>query len=73
MREMPTDPLQQLQWINEAEVELARLRRSALFEARLEGNLDVAIAISGLSRKAALAATRHENEARGRMVRWARH
>ena len=73
MAKAPEDPLQRLQWINEQQADLTRQRREALFEARLQGTFDEAVTISGLSRKAALAETRHENEARGRMVRWANH
>jgi hypothetical protein len=66
----PTDPLALLAWINERYTRLDELRQKAIFEARLEGHLDQAIEISGLSRKQALALSRHENEARGRVVRW---
>lgn len=72
MAKRPTDPLRLLQWINEQQAQLNRMRRTALFEARLEGTFEQAIAISGLSRKRAVAETRHENEDRGRMVRWGR-
>lgn len=59
-----------LAWINDQRDHLDQLRREALFEARLQGQFEKALLLSGLSRKAALAETRHENEARGRMVRW---
>lgn len=66
----PTDPLQLLAWINTQRQELEQLTQRALFDARMEGTFEEAIQISGLSRTRALALTRHENEARGRMVRW---
>lgn len=66
----PSDPLELLAWVNQQREELDLIQRQALFDARLQGNFEEAIRISGLSRKRAVAATRHENEARGRMVRW---
>lgn len=68
----PTDPLELLQWINDREDDLALLRQGAMFDARLQGRFEEAITVSGMSRKRALALTRHENEERGRMVRWQR-
>lgn len=70
MRGAPSDPLQLLQWITDQRQQLDQLTREALFEARLNGTFDEAVELSGLSRKRALAETRHENESRGRMVRW---
>lgn len=67
----PTDSLELLSWINERQLALNRLRRHALFNARLQGRFEQAVQISGLSRKKALAETRAENSARGKMVRWA--
>lgn len=64
------DPLSMLVWINEQYRRLDKLRREALFDARLQGQFDEALVISGLSRKRGLAETRHENEANGRMIRW---
>lgn len=66
------DPLDQLAYVNRMAKRLETLRREALFEARLQGEFEEAIRLSGLSRKRALAETRHENEARGRMIRWGR-
>lgn len=70
VQDQPADPLDMLAYLNRQYRRLDQLRREALFEARLQGSLDEAIAVSGLSRKRVLAETRHENEARGRMVRW---
>lgn len=67
---MPSDSVERLGWINDQIADLLDAQRVALFDARLEGRLEDAIAASGLSRKRALALTRQENEARGRMIRW---
>lgn len=66
----PTDPLELLAWINAKRRELDRIEQTALFDARIEGRFDEAVQISGLSVTKAMALTRHENEARGRMMRW---
>ncbi len=66
----PNDPIERLAWIGEQQIKLDRMRSIALFDARLQGRLDDAITVSGLSRKRVLAETRRINELRGRAIRW---
>jgi hypothetical protein len=74
LRKAPTEALHRIVWLDEylrlvhEEVD-AELQR-CYFEARLQGQLDAALAIAPHGRKAFLRMTRNENEARGRAVRW---
>jgi hypothetical protein len=70
LRRAPVDPVQRILWLAEALVEADLAMAEAYFEARLQGQLEDAIARGPHSRKAALAMTRQENERRGRQVRW---
>jgi hypothetical protein len=70
----PADPIERLLWLSgvdrrvrtELEAEFQRL----YFELRVEGRLGPALDLRLHSSKRVLAWTRHENEARGRLVRW---
>lgn len=70
MQPRPTDSLELLAWVQRQRRGLQRIEQLAIFNARLEGRFDQAVQVSGLSRKAALAATRRENRTRGKLIRW---
>lgn len=70
----PKDPVERVIWLNgvmtQARNELNAHLASAFFEARMQRRLPEAIEAGPVGRKTALAMTRHENERRGRPVRW---
>lgn len=70
----PKDPVARVMWLSgvkaQAYMELDAAFAEAYFEARLQQQLDAAIAAGPYARKRALAFTRNENERRGRVVRW---
>jgi hypothetical protein len=70
----PEDSIERIMWLSgareQALAELDRAFSEAYFNARLEGRLDAAVAAGPFARKRVLAFTRHENERRGRTVKW---
>lgn len=70
----PTDPVERLMWLSGAreafDAQLAAEFQKAYFDARRTGRLDAALSLHLHSRKRILAFSRHENEARGRMLKW---
>lgn len=72
--EAPTDPVERLLWLSGAreafEGQLEAEFRKAYFDCRRTGRFDIALGLQLHSRKRILAYTRHENESRGRMLRW---
>jgi hypothetical protein len=70
----PTDPIERLMWLSGAreafDQQLAAEFQKAYFDARRTARFDVALGLHLHSKKRALAMTRHENEARGRMLKW---
>lgn len=74
LSDAPDDPVERLMWLTGAretlDRELLQAFGEAYFNARLEGRLEAAIAAGPYARKRVLAFTRHENERRGRTVRW---
>jgi len=70
----PKDPIERLVWLSGVHLQVAReldtAYAEAYFEARLQGRFDAAVAAGPYARKRALAYTRHENERRGRLIRW---
>lgn len=70
----PRDHLERLLWLSGVErrvrTELEAEYQRVYFETRVEGRLPAALALKLHSSKKALAWTRAENEARGRLVRW---
>jgi len=71
---MPDDSLERIVWLGElwdiALDEIMAELQKAYFDARLEGRMPSALALAPHGRKTFLAMTRHENQSRGRMVRW---
>lgn len=74
LTEAPKDPIERLMYLTgvkeratqELEDELAK----AYFDARLSGRFEAAVLAGPYAKKRVLALTRHENERRGRTVRW---
>lgn len=70
----PRDPIERLLWLSGAraqfDAEVNAQWRVAYFEARATGRFDSALGLGLHSTKRALAFTRAENEARGRMIHW---
>lgn len=70
----PTEPIERLMWLggvmDKVKSELDRELAAAYFQARFQGQLDVALSLGLHSRKKVMAYTRRANEATGRMVRW---
>ena len=71
---MPADTLEKIVWLDElrglVDQEICSELQKAYFAARIEGRLDAALDLAPHGRKTFLAMTRHENDLRGRMVRW---
>lgn len=70
----PDNPVERIVWLDELYTDMhtalyAQLQ-SAYFEARLRGQLAVAIEVAPHGKKKVLAMTRAENEKRGRCIRW---
>jgi hypothetical protein len=74
LQEAPESPIERLMWLSgvmeEVKEELDAEFRRAYYEARLQKQLEPALALGLHSRKRILAYTRAENEKRGRTVRW---
>lgn len=72
--EMPNDPIRALMWLSgvkeQVATELDAAFGSAYFDARLQGLMEQAIKAGPFAKKRALAYSRHENQRRGRTVRW---
>ena len=72
--EAPKDPIEKIMWLSgvreQAARELDAAFAEAYFEARLQRRLETAIAAGPYAKKRVLAYTRHENQRRGRAVRW---
>jgi len=70
----PKDPIERLMWLSgvhdQVRAELDEEFGKAYYEARLQQRLDAAISAGPYAKKRVLAYTRHENEKRGRAVRW---
>jgi hypothetical protein len=74
LSEAPKDPIERLMYLSgvreqvasELEAELS----DAYFQARLQHRFEAALAAGPYAPKRALALTRHENQRRGRSVRW---
>ena len=74
LNEAPEDPIERLLYLSgvkeQVQRELDREWQLAYFWCRFTGRIDEAVRLGLHSRHRALAFTRAENEARGRMVRW---
>jgi hypothetical protein len=74
LQDAPESPIERLMWLSgvmeEVKEELDAEFRRAYYEARLQKQLEPALALGLHSRKRILAYTRAENEKRGRTVRW---
>lgn len=74
LTEAPKDPIERILWLSgvreQALSELDAAFAEAYFEARLQQRLDTAISAGPYARKRVLAYTRHENQRRGRAIRW---
>lgn len=72
--DLPADPVERIMYLSgvmrAVRLELEAEYQQAYFEARVRGQFDAALALRYHSEKRALAWTRAENEARGRMMRW---
>lgn len=72
--EAPKDPIERVLWLSgvneQVRKELDDAFAEAYFEARLQRRLDSALAAGPYAKKRVLAYTRHENQRRGRTVRW---
>jgi hypothetical protein len=72
--QQPADALIRIVWLSElwdqVVEEITGELQEAYFEARLQGRMDAALKLAPHGRKTFLAMTRHENNARGQMVRW---
>lgn len=70
----PTDPVERLLWLSGAreafEAQLNAEWQRSYFDCRRTGRLDTAMSLGLHSRKRIMAFTRHENELRGRMIKW---
>lgn len=70
----PDEPIERLAWLSgvmeEVKSELDAEFAAAYYEARLRQVFGHALALGLHSKKRALAYTRHENERRGRTIRW---
>ena len=70
----PTDPIERLMWLSGAreafEQQLQSEFQRCYFDCRRTGRLDAALGLGLHSRKRVMAYTRHENELRGRMIKW---
>lgn len=70
----PEDPLQRLIYLggvlDRVRSELDQEWQKAYYDARIQGMFDRALDLRLHSRKRAIAWTRHENNARGRAIRW---
>jgi hypothetical protein len=69
----PATPIERLMWLSgvmdQAKTELNAEYQRTYFEARSQGMLKSAVDLGIHSRKTVLAFTRHENNARGRIIR----
>lgn len=75
MSEAPENPVERLVWLDGIDQvlrrEVNRAWQEAYFRARLEGVFDRALDLHLHTPRRAVAWTRHENEARGRVItRW---
>lgn len=72
--EAPDDALERLLWLSgvkeQVDKELEAMYAKAYYEARLTGRFATALALGIHSHKRVLAFTRHENERRGRGLKW---
>jgi hypothetical protein len=72
--EAPTDPIERIVWLSGVQEvvdrELNAAFQKAYFEARQTGRLDAALRLGYHSHKKVMGYTRHENERRGRMLKW---
>lgn len=72
--EAPHDPLELLVWLSGAQdafdTQVNAMWQRAYYEARLSGRFQAALDLRLHSQKKALAFTRHENERRGRGLKW---
>lgn len=74
LSDAPEDPIKRIMWLSgvkeQATKELEAAFAAAYYDARLQRQLDAAVAAGPYARKRVLAFTRHENQRRGRSVRW---
>lgn len=74
LSQAPSDPVARVMWLSgvkaRVNAELDDAFGDAYFTARLQGQLENAISAGPYARKRVLAYTRHENERRGRTVKW---
>lgn len=74
LSDAPKDPVERLMWLGGVHQQVVRELDAAFgdayFNARLQGRFDTAVEAGPYARKRALAYTRHENERRGRTVKW---
>lgn len=74
MQDAPEDPVERIMWLTgvkeQASAELDDALAEAYYNARLQRQLEAAVAAGPYARKRVLALTRRENEKRGRTVRW---
>lgn len=67
----PDDPVDLLLWVRDVlNPEIEGRKADAYFLARLQGEIDLALAVGLDPKKAVMRMTRSENERRGRVVRW---
>jgi hypothetical protein len=70
----PDDPIQRLIWLSDIQDQalavIDQQAQLAYFQARMQGQLDTAIDLGLHAKKQIIAMTRHENENRGRLIRW---
>jgi hypothetical protein len=70
----PKDPIERLMYLSgvkeQVALELEEALAEAYFQARLQHRFEAALAAGPYALKRALALTRHENQRRGRTVRW---
>lgn len=70
----PKDPIERLMYLSgvkeRVNQELEIALSEAYFQARLQHRFEAALAAGPYALKRALALTRHENQRRGRSVRW---
>lgn len=73
LTQAPSTPLERILWLSgvmdEVKTELSAEYQAAYFEARSQGMLKAAVDLGIHSRKSILAMTRHENQARGVVIR----
>ncbi len=72
--QMPEDCLERIIWLDElqklVDTEIRAELQRAYFDSRIQGRMDAALELAPHGRKTFLAMTRHENELKGRLVRW---